>query len=205
MTKYKKIVVGELQVNCYLVYSENSGKCFIVDPGDESERIIEEVKIMGLTPESVVLTHGHMDHCGGVVPIQSEFGVGFRISEADIPVLNSEMNRELAESLGLEIPKRPDSFISPGMIIGDGDLRLEVIGTPGHSPGSVCFKSDNLLFSGDTLFSGSIGRTDLPGGDFKQIKRSLDKLRLLSPETTILPGHGESTSLDNELQYNPFM
>lgn len=205
MIEYKSIVVGELEVNCYLIYSKESKKCFIVDPGDESKKIIKSVNELELIPVAVILTHAHMDHCGGVSGVLSEFDIPLVMHENELPVLRSDINKEISAALGLFIPDAPDRYIAEGDEIGDDDLKIKVVHTPGHTPGSVCLSTDGLLFTGDTLFAGSIGRTDLPGGDFKTIQDSLDRLRPLPPETIILPGHGDSTTLKRELDFNPFM
>lgn len=205
MMRYNKITVGELGVNCYIVYRETGENCFIIDPGDEGKRIIKTIRKMKLIPKGVILTHAHMDHCGGVSGILNEFNIPLMMHEEDLPVLNSGVNLSLAESLGLSIPPPPDNFFENGDKIGVGDVELTVIHTPGHTPGSVCFKAENIIFTGDTLFAGSVGRTDLPGGDFGVLQNSLDILRLFPPETILLPGHGEETTLKKELAFNPFM
>jgi len=205
LAEYKKIVVGELEVNCYLIYSKGSKKCFVLDPGDEGERIVKIIRDIDLIPEAVIFTHAHMDHCGGVSRVLSEFDIPLMMHEKELPVLRSDINKEISAALGLSIPDAPDRFIDEGDEIGSGDLKLRVINTPGHTPGSICLESGNLLFTGDTLFAGSIGRTDLPGGNFNVIQNSLDMLKLFSPDTFILPGHGDSTTLKQELSHNPFL
>lgn len=205
MAEYKKIIVGELGVNCYIVYSGSSKKCFVLDPGDESGRIIDIINDMKLIPEVVILTHAHMDHCGGVSGILNEFNVPLLMHKEDLPVLRSKINMEIAASLGLSIPTAPDRYFSKGEKIEGIGIELEVVHTPGHTPGSVCLGTDNLLFTGDTLFAGSVGRTDLPGGDFGILQNSLDVLKNFPSDTIILPGHGDSTTLEKEMVYNPFM
>lgn len=205
MAEFKLISVGELEVNCYLIYSKESNKCFIVDPGDEGGKIVNAVRELGLMPDSVILTHAHIDHCGGVALVLSEFDIPLLMHEGDLPVLNSRVNREISEALGLQSAPQPDRFFSDGDIVSCGGLSIKIVHTPGHTPGSVCLSINSLLFTGDTLFAGSIGRTDLPGGDFKTIQASLDKLRTFPDDTRILPGHGDSTTLKREIDFNPFM
>lgn len=205
MAEYESIVVGELEVNCYLIYSRESKKCFIVDPGDEGSKIIDEVNELGIEPEGVILTHAHIDHCGGVSQIISEFGIPLIMHKKDMDILNSGINQEISEALGLHMAPQPDRFFEDGEELLSEGLAIKIIHTPGHTPGSVCLSTGNLLFTGDTLFAGSIGRTDLPGGDFKTIQSSLDRLRSFPPETVILPGHGDSSTLKRELEFNPFL
>jgi len=205
LTEYRSISVGELAVNCYLVFSQESGGGYILDPGDDSEKIIRSVAELNIHPGAVILTHGHIDHAGGISPLLSAFDIPLLMHQDDLPVLNSQLNREMSAALGMEMPPQPDGFFSEGEEVRCDGVSLEVIHTPGHTPGSVCLKAGNMLFTGDTLFAGSIGRTDLPGGDFKTLQASLDRLRGFSPGTIILPGHGESSRLKRELDYNPFL
>lgn len=204
-TLFLKIPVGELEVNCYIIYSVNTKNCYIVDPGDNGEIILRKIMEAGLNPQKILLTHGHIDHCGGIRHIVSETGIPVLIHKMDSSLMTSQRNLELGSVFGLDTPPEPDGFFENGEIIRLDGKDIEIIHTPGHSPGSVCFKTGKMLFTGDTLFRGSVGRTDLPGGNFKQLEESLELLKKNPVETIIHPGHGESTDIKQELRLNPFL
>ncbi len=202
---YLTLPVGSLQANCYLCYNQSNRDCFIIDPGAEAQVIIDAVKKEKLNPKGILLTHGHIDHCGAVETLRKELNLLLMMHEDDLDLLNSPMNHELAEMLEISLPDSPDTFLADEYVIEEGDFKIEVIHTPGHSPGSVCFKAGNLLFSGDTLFMGSIGRTDLPGGSSNIIMKSLEKIKKIDDNITVLPGHGPATSIGVEKKSNPFL
>lgn len=202
---YLKLEVGPLQTNMYVFYSETSRQCYVIDPGAEAGRIIGLVEGEKLAPLAVILTHGHADHLGAAAELIGRFHVPLWIHEADEKTMFGEINREIAAMFAMTLPPPAGRLLKDGETIGSDDLTLRVVHSPGHTPGSILLQSGNLLFTGDTLFQGDIGRTDLPGGDDKQMRSSLNKIRSFSPATIILPGHGESSTLERELASNPYL
>lgn len=197
------LVVGILETNCYLVGCGTGKTGVIIDPGDESQRIIEQCKATGIKPEMILLTHGHIDHTNAAGELRDYFGC---------TVLCHALDEGMVASAGSGIwglerrPCQVDRTISDGEVVTVGGIGLEVIHTPGHTKGSVCFKLDRILFSGDTLFRGSIGRTDLPGGSEEEIFKSLkQRLAMLDPDIIVYPGHGPSTTIGYERAHNPFL
>lgn len=198
------LVVGQLETNCYLLYRKDNRHTLVIDPGGEGRRIREAIQAHKLLPQAVLLTHGHGDHFAGLQELQYPDPIPVALSGDDLPILHGEANRLLAESLDLQIPDHIDRVIS------NSDFRFpdfpdgQIIFTPGHTPGSLCLHIEDRLFSGDTLFCGSIGRTDLPGGSYESIMHSIDSLRKLPPGTRIFPGHGDFTRMQTEIDLNPF-
>jgi len=202
--QYMKLVVGQIQTNCYLIYFKDRKNCLILDPGDEGERIIALLKENNLTPVAILLTHSHIDHCGSVNHLANFYQLPLFIHRLEIEMIKSYQKSGLAEMLNLSYPQKFENIISGDTILNLLEDELQIIHTPGHSPGSICIKYKDTLFSGDTVFAGSIGRTDLPGGDFSLIQKSLQKIKILPKDTIILPGHGETTDLNTEISFNPF-
>lgn len=202
---YLKLEVGELQTNTYLFYSALSRRCFIIDPGAEAGKIIGLIEREKLDPLAVILTHGHADHVGAAAELLSHFHIPFWIHEADEKTMRSQANREFAAMFAMALPPAAERLLTDGETIGTDDLTLTVIHSPGHTPGSILLQSGELLFTGDTLFQGDVGRTDLPGGDAEQLQRSLAKIREFPATTIILPGHGETSTMERELKTNPYL
>ena len=195
------IQVGGFEVNCSIL-SEN-GKAWIVDPGQEADRIIDLLAKKGLEPAGVLLTHGHFDHISGIPGLLEKFpALPIYIHEKDALMFGHPLN---------QLPPEYPSFAKPHNLKTLDKLKglegLEIVETPGHTPGGVCyyFPKDKLLLSGDTLFAGSVGRTDLPGGDMATLMASLRSLKALPPETLVVPGHGPETTLAREFASNPFL
>jgi glyoxylase-like metal-dependent hydrolase (beta-lactamase superfamily II) len=204
--KYKEIVVGALETNCYLVYCEETLQCAVVDPGAEPERIFLEIAEAELKPVVIINTHGHVDHIGANRDMKDHFGVPLYIHAADSPMLGKIQQLELSLFLGAKDSPPADHLMSDGEEIKIGKSILRVLHTPGHSPGSVSLLGDGFLLSGDTLFFEGVGRTDLPGGSQKQLEQSLrEKVMTLPDETVILPGHGPLTSVGQERVNNLFI
>lgn len=186
--------LGDYQTNCYIVTgSEN--RCVIIDPGYAPQTVLDFLANHGLTCEAILLTHGHFDHVGAVNPL---------VAELDCPVFlcADDLSMPPVFTAG---PLYYTDLYSEGSALDLAGLTIRVIHTPGHTPGSVCLLAENALFSGDTLFSGSCGRTDLPGGDWATIRASLHRLSQMDGALKVYPGHGESTTLALEKQYNPYL
>ncbi len=208
----KTIVVGPLQCNCIILGCEDTREAVIVDPGDEAERILKYITQHKLRIQRIIHTHAHVDHLGGTYAIQKATHSEILFHQDDLPLFEHLESQALMFELEIEPPSKVDKFIGEGDAISCGMYTLRVIHTPGHSPGSVCFylfsedEKRHILFSGDTLFFGGIGRTDLWGGSFEQLMASVkDKLFILPDETIVYPGHGQITTIGEEKQYNPFL
>ncbi|MDY0189290.1 MAG: MBL fold metallo-hydrolase [Desulfuromonas sp.] len=200
------LAVGPLQVNCYLVACPRTKKAMIIDPGDEGENILELLEHDGLELELVVNTHGHFDHVGANYMVLEKTGAQLCMHRDDLPLL--KVAAQYAESYGLPAVESPEPqrFLVNGDIIKVGDLSFEVIHTPGHSPGGICLYGEGHLFSGDTLFAGSIGRTDLPGGDLEQLLSHIHSQLMVLPDATVVhPGHGPESTIGREKSVNPFL
>ncbi|MBD3304772.1 MBL fold metallo-hydrolase [candidate division KSB3 bacterium] len=200
------LVVGPLQENSYVVACEETQEAVIIDPGAEAERIYRVVTFHGFTLKYVMNTHGHIDHVGGVAEILEETGVPFLIHEDERDLIKGIENDPLQAYLRVKAPPLPETFLHDGDCITVGTLEFQVLHTPGHTPGGVCFLTGEILFCGDTLFSNSIGRTDLPGGNHNQLLTSIrEKLLPLEDHVKVYPGHGTSTTIGSERQFNPFL
>ena len=203
---YEILIVGPLETNCYLVYSQDSLECAVVDPGAEAERIVQLIAQKNLKPTLILNTHGHVDHIGANKEIKEKFNIPLYIHSADGPMLENVQQSEMAIFLGAMDSPSPDHFLNDGDKIKIGKSFLQVIHTPGHSPGSVSFLSDGFLLSGDTLFFGGVGRTDLPGGSWKEMVNSIkNKILTMPDEMKVLPGHGPFTTVGQEKRANPFI
>jgi len=199
------LAVGPLETNAYLVWREGRSDCLVIDPGGEGERIAARLRALGLVPVAILLTHGHMDHVSGVIPLQREFPLPLYLGPADRPFLDSDVNRVFAGQLGTVPPTAVDHPLTDGTVLTLAGLDVEVLATPGHTPGSVSLLIGRRLYSGDTLFFGSVGRTDLPGGDSHRLQESLARLCRLPGDTPVFPGHGEETTIAIETDTNPYL
>ncbi|GBD14877.1 Hydroxyacylglutathione hydrolase GloC [bacterium HR25] len=201
------IVVGLFAENCWIVGSRRTGEAVCIDPGDQPEDILNLAKDLGVRIKYILNSHGHLDHVLGVRRIKEATGAKFLMHSQDVPIAKSAgQSAILLLGRYVEPPPDPDAFIEDGDEVDVAGVKLKVIHTPGHTPGSCSFYTEGMLFSGDTLFRGSIGRTDLPGGDYDQEMRSIiDKLLTLPEETIVLPGHMEETRIGIEKQTNPFV
>lgn len=200
-----KVVVGPLETNCYLLISLEDGRCACVDPGGEPERILDRARMEGAEIEVVLLTHGHADHASAALEISSSTGSPVLLHRADWPLVLDPLSHQPFGLGSLVRPFEPQGELKEGGTVKVGGVEIKVLHTPGHTPGSVCLLAGCLLLSGDTLFAGSVGRVDHPGGDFGLLLRSLrEKIAPLPDETLVLPGHGPETTIGRERRENPF-
>ncbi|HXF96391.1 MAG TPA: MBL fold metallo-hydrolase [Gemmatimonadales bacterium] len=197
---------GAFVENCYLVVDEAARQCAVVDPGEEAEAILARLRALETEPVAVWLTHAHLDHVLGVPRLKAETGVPVYLHPADLPLYRSVP--EQAAWFGLRAPPlpEPDRAFAPADELRVGRLRFQVRHAPGHSPGHVVLVGEGVVFGGDVLFQGSIGRTDLPGGDFETLIGSIERELLTLPDsTTVYPGHGPDTTVGRERRTNPFL
>ncbi len=199
--QYRKLVVGPLEANCYILYSQGEG--IVVDPGWEAQRIGEEVERLGLSIRCIVNTHAHFDHFGASAQLSRQLRAPVAMHPEDLMLLRHPYQREAALSAGYALEEIPE----PELLLGDGDeisvgkVSFTVIHTPGHTPGSICLYSPGYLITGDTLFAFGIGRTDYPLGDEEALFRSLERLFSLPEQTLVLPGHGEEALLGQCMEF----
>ena len=199
----KNILVGELYTNCYLCKNKTTGEGFIVDPGDDALKISAHISSMEMKPVAILLTHGHYDHVGAVDELKSRYGIKVLVAEKEKPLL-SDRRMNLSKYFGYSMTTDADEFLTDGQMLTVAGIEMKFILTPGHTPGSGCFylKDEGVLFSGDTMFHASRGRTDFPGGSDVEIIRSIrEKLLVLPSETEVFPGHESSTTIGDERIY----
>ena len=203
----KLLVVGPLASNCYIVGDEASGEGIIIDAADEAGNIMQNVKELGLTIKLIVLTHGHCDHIAGLKEVKEATAAEIVVHGDDADYHGQQaMAMALAFGLYCPTPPPPDRLLKNSDSIDIGNLRFEVIHTPGHTRGGICLYGEGVLFSGDTLFNYGVGRFDLPGGDYEQLMNSLQvSLLALPDETVVYPGHGPRTTIGAERRSNPFL
>ena len=200
--KVLSLMVGPIMTNCYILCDEAAKVCAVIDPGDESKRIEAMIASSGCTPIMILLTHGHFDHCTGVA--------GLLETWPELPVYihrNDVTDSSGGDLLFHRLGEKNQRYYKEGDKLTVGSLTLDVLETPGHSTGSVCLlvEGQGVLFAGDTLFRGSCGRCDFPGGDYRAMLRSLARLGALEGQYTVYPGHDSATDMDYERKYNPYM
>lgn len=206
MVIIKSLAVGPIQANCFIIGCETTLAGAVIDPGDDADRIMAEVKKAHLRIDTIINTHGHFDHVGGNRQLKAATGAELMIHPLDAPML-AQLDR-MAGAFGLNADNSPapDRTLGDGDIISVGELRLTVLHTPGHTPGGISLHTNGCVFVGDTLFQGSIGRTDFPGGDFDTLISSIrTKLFTLDEQTTVYTGHGPETTIGTERRTNPFV
>lgn len=206
--RLQTLVVGPFEVNCYLYWDEVTRDGLIIDPGFDENRIIKAVVAAGMAPKAILLTHGHVDHIAAVEPVKMSFNIPLYVGKGDEFLLR-QPSANISALLGTPIvAPEPDAIVTDTQNLRIGSLCLRVIATPGHTPGGVCYfdETQNLLFCGDTLFEGSIGRTDLPGGSLPQLLDSIrSRIMTLPDGVTCYPGHGPATTVGQERMSNPYL
>lgn len=198
--KLKTIPAGIYSANCHIIMDDETKETAVIDPGGDAQDLIGAINDMGAQVKFILLTHGHVDHVGGAVELKQKFNVPLYISEEDYNICNT------GEYIFGNISGNVDEYIKENDTFNIGQKEIKTIHTPGHTPGGMCFLIDDMIFTGDTLFAGSIGRTDFVGGDFGTIIKSIkDKLMTLPDNITVLPGHGPKSTIGEERTHNPFL
>ena len=205
--KIGRIPLGNMGTNCYFVYSEDTKDAIVFDPADNGDYLYEKLKDNGISVKAIFLTHGHFDHIYGVKKLKELSGAKVYASVDEVEVLK-DPDKNVSEMFGRVISMEPDETFNDLDVITIAGMTFQVLATPGHTAGSVCFyfKDDNILIAGDTLFEGSVGRTDFPTGSMKTLVESINsKLMVLPDNTRVYPGHGGTTTIGDERQNNPFI
>lgn len=206
-------VVGMVQTNCYIVINDETKECFIIDPGASGKQLAEKIGQDNLTPVAVLLTHGHFDHAGGAKPLAEEFGIKIYAHEAEADTLH-DSQKNVSWMIGAKETYDADVFLKDEEVINLAGFEVKVLHTPGHTEGGCCYyiADERVLFSGDTLFAQSVGRTDFPGGSMSQIVRSIqEKLMTLNEpgnlenDIMVYPGHNDPTTIETERMENPYL
>ncbi len=203
--KFAERTVGPFRENAYLVVDETTNRAVLIDPGAEPDRILAMVRDSGATLDAIWLTHAHLDHIGAVAAVRREWSVPVHLHPDDLPLYERATAEAAFYGLPFEQPENPDVELADGDVVTVGSLRFDVLHTPGHSPGHVIFKHHDTVFGGDLLFSGSVGRTDLPLSDPTSMETSLARICELGDATVVHPGHGPAITVGHERATNPFL
>ncbi len=201
----KKLVVGPLEENCYLIGDETTKQAVVIDPGDEPDRIIDLIKKNGLMVSAVIFTHAHFDHIGAAGDIKKETGAKVLFHKEDTELYDAAKDQAAFWGYEMDDMPQPDGFLEEGDEVRVGRLTFKILHTPGHSPGGICLYGEGVIFTGDTLFQGSVGRTDFHGGDMSKLRKSFNRLLNLPEDTAVLSGHGPETTIGDEKRDNFFV
>ncbi len=201
----KRLIVGPLEENTYVIGDEVTKQAIVIDPGDEPDRIMNEVNANGLEVSAIICTHGHFDHIGAAADVKKATGAKIILHKEDMGTY--DLAKEQAAFWGYSVDElpQPDSFVQEGDDIKVGNLSFKVMHTPGHSQGGICLYGEGIVVSGDTIFQGSVGRTDFPGGSIEKLKESFKRLLELPENTQVLSGHGPETTIGKEKTGNFFV
>lgn len=205
--KVDRYVVGEVQTNCYVAVNTETNECLVIDPGAAAKELAERIRRNGYKPAAVFLTHGHFDHAGAAEELAEDFGIKIYAHEAEKETL-SDSRKNVSWMVGKDESYHADEYVKDEQELDLAGFHIRVFHTPGHTKGGCCYylPYEEVLFSGDTLFAQSVGRTDFPGGSMSQIVRSIkEKLMVLPERTTVYPGHNDVTSIESERMYNPYL
>ncbi len=199
------LVVGMIQANCYILADEASREAVVIDPGGDTPVVVRALEAKKLKTVAILATHGHFDHVEGLAALKRATGAPIRLHPGDLPLIQNMTSQGALFGVRVEAAPPPDSFLADGDTVTFGSTQLQVLHTPGHSQGSVCFLADKKVFVGDLLFAGSIGRTDLQGGNYDTLLRSVrTRIFTLPEDTVVYPGHGPATTVGTEKRTNPF-
>jgi glyoxylase-like metal-dependent hydrolase (beta-lactamase superfamily II) len=201
----QKIVAGPLEENCYIIGDDTTKQAIVIDPGDEPDRILDFIRENSLTVKSILCTHAHFDHIGAVGDVKKATGANVLIHPDDSTLYNQAKDQAAIWGFDVDDTPNPDGSLNEGDIIRVGELSFQVLHTPGHSPGGICLYGEGILITGDTLFHGSVGRTDFHGGSVEQLRKSFRRLLELPEDTTVYSGHGPETTIRREKKENAFI
>jgi glyoxylase-like metal-dependent hydrolase (beta-lactamase superfamily II) len=201
----KRLVVGPLETNAYIVGDENTKQAIVVDPGDEPDRILDLIKDEGLKIKAIICTHAHFDHVGAIGDIKKETEAKILMHESDLETYKLAKEHAALWGFSVDDLPQPDGFIGEGDDVQVGDLKFKVLHTPGHSQGGICLYGEGIVITGDTIFQGSVGRTDFPGGSIEELKKSFKTLLELPEDTRVFSGHGPETTIGTEKKTNFFV
>ncbi len=202
---FERLIVGPLEENTYIIGDGQTKEVILIDPGDESDRILDIINEKGLTVRSIICTHAHFDHIGAISDIKKETEAEVLLHKSDLEMYESARDQAAFWGYSMDDIPAPDRFIDEGDVVHAGTMEFSVLHTPGHSPGGISLYGQGILITGDTIFKGSVGRTDFPGGSVDDLKKSFRRLLEMPEDTKIFSGHGPETTVGMEKKTNFFI